>query len=82
MRRFAVPGAEAGYSGTAECEDSPHDSVRPMRSLIGWLGAFVLGSAGWWLGRYIGIGTAMLLSAIGSGCGLWAGFRWFDENLK
>jgi len=53
-----------------------------MRSLIGWLGAFLLGSVGWWLGRHLGLGTAMLLSTIGSGCGLWAGFRWFDENLK
>ena len=53
-----------------------------MRSLIGWLAASVLGALGWWLGGVIGIGTALLLSAVGSAVGLWVGFRWFDENLK
>lgn len=53
-----------------------------MRNIIGWLAASVLGSLGWWLGGVIGIGTALLLSAALSAVGLWAGFRWFDENLK
>jgi hypothetical protein len=53
-----------------------------MRSIIGWLAAFMLGSLGWWLGRFIGIGTALVVSGLGSAVGLWAGFRWFDENLK
>ena len=30
------------------------------------------GAAGWWLGDFIGIMTAVILSAIGSGVGLWA----------
>jgi hypothetical protein len=45
------------------------------------LGASLLGSVGWWLGAKIGPGTAVLLGAFGSGGGLWAGFRWFDQNL-
>ena len=53
-----------------------------MRSLIGWLTSLVLGSLGWWLGGVIGIGSALLLSLLGSAVGLWAGFRWFDQNLK
>jgi hypothetical protein len=59
-----------------------HGTRAPMRSLIGWLVASVLGGIGWWLGGVIGIGTALLLSSVGSAVGLWAGFRWFDENLK
>mgnify|MGYP001598086967 CR=1 FL=1 len=53
-----------------------------MRSLLGWLGAFLLGSVGWWLGAKIGPVTGMLFGAAASGGGLWAGFRWFDQNLK
>lgn len=53
-----------------------------VRTLIGWLGAFLLGSAGWWVGAKVGLGTGVLLGAVGSGGGLWAGYRWFDDNLK
>jgi len=41
-----------------------------------------LGSVGWWLGAKVGPATGMLLGTIASGGGLWAGFRWFDQNLK
>jgi hypothetical protein len=42
--------------------------------MIGWIAAFVAGSAGWWLGAKAGLGLA--------GVGLYAGHRWFDQNLK
>lgn len=57
-------------------------TLRVMRSILGWLGAFLLGSVGWWLGAKVGFGTGVVLGAVGSGGGLWAGYRWFDENLK
>jgi hypothetical protein len=76
VRRFSVLRARApsaqGRSAT----------LPTVRSIIGWLGAFVLGSVGWWLGAKVGLGTGVVLGTIGSGGGLWAGFRWFDENLK
>ena len=53
-----------------------------MRSLIGWLAACLLGSLGWWLGAKVGPGTGLLLGAIASSAGLWAGYRWFDQNLR
>lgn len=53
-----------------------------MRALIGWLAAFLAGSLGWWLGAKIGLGAAVVLSAMASGAGLYAGFRWFDNNLR
>jgi hypothetical protein len=52
-----------------------------MRAVIGWLAAFLGGSAGWWLGAKIGLGTAVVLSAVAGGVGLYAGYRWFDQNL-
>lgn len=52
-----------------------------MRTLIGWLTALVCGAVGWWLGMRVGVGTGVILSAVGSGAGLWAGYRWFDQNL-
>ena len=53
-----------------------------MRALIGWLCAFLAGSAGWWLGAKVGLGTAVVLGAVATGAGLYACYRWFDQNLK
>ena len=53
-----------------------------MRALIGWLAAFLAGSAGWWLGSKVGFATGVIASVVASGVGLYAGFRWFDQNLK
>ena len=52
-----------------------------MRTIIGWLCAFVAGSAGWWLGAHLALWVAVILSAIGGGVGLYYGYRWFDDNL-
>jgi len=52
-----------------------------MRAILGWGTASLCGSIGWWLGAYIGLGTAVVLSSVAGGAGLYAGYRWFDENL-
>jgi len=52
-----------------------------MRALVGWLAAFLVGSAGWWLGARVGLGTAVVLGSVAGGVGLYAGYRWFDQNL-
>jgi len=56
--------------------------VTILRGAIGWLAAFFAGSAGWWLGAKVGLGSAVLLGAVASGVGLYSGYRWFDDNLK
>jgi hypothetical protein len=53
-----------------------------VRALIGWLSALLAGSAGWWLGAKVGLGVAVVLGAVAGGAGLYAGYRWFDTNLK
>ncbi|HQR47710.1 MAG TPA: hypothetical protein PL152_00155 [Steroidobacteraceae bacterium] len=53
-----------------------------MRSILGWLAAFIGGASGWWLGRHVGLGTAVVLSSLGTGAGMYFGYRWFDENLR
>jgi hypothetical protein len=53
-----------------------------VRRLIGWLAAFLAGSAGWWLGSKVGLGTAVVLGAVAGGAGMYGGYRWFDANLK
>jgi hypothetical protein len=55
--------------------------VRPMRGIIGWGCASLLGAFGWWLGGEINVGVALLLSAVASGIGLYYGQKWFDNNL-
>ena len=47
----------------------------------GWGTASLLGSLGWWLGAHVGLITAVFLSAIAGGVGLYFGYRWFAENL-
>jgi len=53
-----------------------------VRALIGWLAAFLAGSAGWWLGAKVGLGTAVVLGAVATGVGMYVGYRWYDQNLK
>jgi hypothetical protein len=52
-----------------------------MRGIFATLGTFFLGSIGWAIGQYVGLMTAVVLSAIGSGFGLYYGRKLFDEWL-
>jgi hypothetical protein len=52
-----------------------------MRTLIGWLAASLAGAAGWWLGARVGLGTAVALGSVAGGVGMYAGYRWFDQNI-
>lgn len=52
-----------------------------MRGIFATLGTFLVGAVGWAVGQRIGLGTAVVLSAIGSGVGLYWGRRLFDEWL-
>jgi len=53
-----------------------------MRTLAGWTSAWLCGALGWWLGARVGLLTAVVLSAIAGGVGLYYGYRWFDRHLK
>jgi hypothetical protein len=52
-----------------------------MRGIFATLGTVLLGSIGWAIGQYVGLLTAVVLSAIGSGFGLYWGRKLFDEWL-
>jgi hypothetical protein len=52
-----------------------------MRTLIGWLAASLAGATGWWLGAKVGLGTAVVLGSVAGGVGMYAGYRWFDQNI-
>jgi hypothetical protein len=42
-----------------------------MKGVIGFVGLNLGGWVGWWLGYKVGITTAVILSAVGSGAGLY-----------
>jgi hypothetical protein len=42
-----------------------------MKGMLGFLGMTVFGWVGWWLGMFVGITTAVVLSAVASGAGLY-----------
>ena len=44
-----------------------------MGRLFGFVGATVLGYVGWFLGMLVGITTAVILTIIGSGLGIYYG---------
>jgi hypothetical protein len=52
-----------------------------MQTLLGFLGATVLGAVGWWIGDYVGVMTAFIISTIASGVGLYAGRRLARDYL-
>ena len=51
-----------------------------MRSLFGFIGLSAGGWVGWWLGTFVGMTTAVVLSSIFSGVGLWAA-RWVGREF-
>jgi uncharacterized membrane protein YeaQ/YmgE (transglycosylase-associated protein family) len=50
-----------------------------MSKLLGFVGASVGGSFGWWLGDRGGLLAAFSLSMVGTGVGLYLGRRFADE---
>lgn len=46
-----------------------------MERLMGLVGATAGSLAGWYLGELVGFTTAVVLSMVGTGFGLWAGRR-------
>jgi hypothetical protein len=50
-----------------------------MQKLLGFVGASVIGSVGWWAGARVGVMTGFFLSMVGTGVGLYAGRRVADH---
>jgi hypothetical protein len=53
-----------------------------MTKLLGFVGASIGGSAGWWAGAHGGLMTAFIACVVGTGAGLYAGRRLADELLS
>jgi hypothetical protein len=49
-----------------------------MGKLLGFVGASLVGSIGWWMGAPVGVMTAFFLSMVGTGLGMYAGRRLAD----
>jgi hypothetical protein len=52
-----------------------------MKRILGLLGAFLGGWLGWWLGARLNFAVGILLGVAVAGVGMYAAYRWFDENL-
>ena len=50
-----------------------------ISKLLWFVGATLGGAIGWWLGNLVGIMTAVILSAVGTGVGIYAARRLADE---
>jgi len=54
-----------------------------MEKLMGLVGATVVSLIGWYLGELVGFTTAVVLSMVGTGVGLWGGRvlarRWLES---
>lgn len=53
----------------------------PVEMLFGFLGATILGAAGWWVGARVGFMTGFIVSTIASGVGLYFGRRFVRDYL-
>jgi hypothetical protein len=61
-------------------EASPKRRGGTLKRLLGWIGATLGGSIGWWSGARIGIMTGVIASAIATGVGLYLGW-WTADRL-
>ncbi|HSU92843.1 MAG TPA: hypothetical protein VLI43_03985 [Gemmatimonadaceae bacterium] len=52
-----------------------------MKAMVWMVATTIGGAAGWWLGAFIGIFTAVSLSAVGSGVALYYAQRLANEYL-
>jgi hypothetical protein len=52
-----------------------------MKAMVWMVATTIGGAAGWWLGAFIGIFTAVSLSAVGSGIALFYAQRLANEYL-
>ncbi len=51
-----------------------------MKGMLYLLVSAVGGAVGWWLGEFVGLMTAVLLSAVGSGAGIFLA-RWMIDRF-
>lgn len=52
-----------------------------MIKLCCWIGVFVGGVIGWWLGAFLGFGWAFTISSLGSILGVFIGWKIATEYL-
>jgi hypothetical protein len=50
-----------------------------MRKLFGLVGATIGSTLGWWGGAHVGMMSAFVVSMVGTGAGLYAGWRLSDR---
>jgi len=53
-----------------------------MSKMFAFIGATILGWAGWWLGAHVGIMTAFITSMVGTGAGIYYGKKVADYYLS
>ena len=53
-----------------------------MRKFSIFMAVNIIGAIGWWLGSSFGMGTAFLLSGVGSLVGVWVGWRLYETYLS
>lgn len=50
-----------------------------MKGILLLFGSSVVSAVGWWLGSFVGMMTAVILSAVGAGFGIWLS-RWLIQE--
>lgn len=53
-----------------------------MKGLLGMFGMTVGGMLGWWLGMRVGVVTAVVVSSVFSGLGLYYTRKWAEDYLE
>jgi hypothetical protein len=52
-----------------------------MQKLFWFIGSTLGGMIGWWVGEPFGIMTAVILSAVGTGLGIYVGYKVIRDYL-
>lgn len=55
--------------------------LKIMKTIFGLVGATIAGSIGWWIGYQVGFFTALMLSGVCSGLGMYAGRKFVKDYM-
>jgi hypothetical protein len=71
----------ARTSKNSAAESARRSEAPVVKTLLVLAASSAFGAVGWWLGSLVGFGTALFVSLVASGYGIWISRRFLRDHL-